>query len=376
MNIDSLDLKRQYKSIKKEVGSAVRDLFESQSFILGKTVSDFEEKIADYCGVKYAVGCASGTDAILLSLMVAGIEVGDEVVVPSFTFIASAEPIARLGAKPVFADILPDTYNLDPESFEKAVTKKTRAVVVVHLYGQTADMKDILTIAKKYRLKVIEDVAQAIGAFDGSVGKRAGSMGDFGAFSFFPSKNLGGCGDGGMITVNNRKRLERLSALRQHGSNRRYYHDILGMNSRLDALQAAVLNVKLKYLDKWLKEREEKAGFYNKLFAEKFGGSISVPVVREGNKHTYHQYVIRIAGVSGKRRDSLINYLRENGVGANIYYPLPCHRQKCFSYLKKVKLPVTDKVSKEVIALPIYPELKPVEQKYIVELIGKWLKRV
>ncbi|MFH1384682.1 MAG: DegT/DnrJ/EryC1/StrS family aminotransferase [Candidatus Omnitrophota bacterium] len=300
MKVPALDLKRQYKKVKKEIQHNINTLCDKQQFVLGKAVADFERSIAAYCGTKYAVGCASGTDAILLSLIIAGIKRGDEVLVPSFTFIASAEPIARLGATPVFCDIDSKTYNIDHALLEKKVTKKTKAIIVVHLYGQTADMKKIIAFAKKYKLNVIEDACQAIGAVYGPLGKKAGSMGDLGCFSFFPSKNLGGFGDGGMIITDKKSYADTLYMLRQHGSQKKYYHTLLGMNSRLDALQATVLQVKLKYLDEWIKGRIEKAAYYDRLFKEKLERLIVTPKVAGDNIHTYHQYVIKINDTSKK----------------------------------------------------------------------------
>ncbi len=378
MNIPALDLKRQYKGIKEEILENIHSLCDEQHFILGKSVSEFEKKIADYCNTRYAVGCASGTDAILLSLMVSGITCGDEVLVPSFTFIASAEPIARLGAKPVFCDINEKTYNIEPSLIEEKITKKTKAIIIVHLYGQTADVSPLLKVAEKYKLIVIEDAAQAIGAVYGKLKKKAGSMGDLGCFSFFPSKNLGGFGDGGMIVTNKKSFVDKLFMLRQHGSEKKYYHDVLGMNSRLDALQAVVLGVKLKYLDKWIRGRVERAEYYNLTFRKKMGGRIVTPYIEDGNVHTYHQYVIRIPGILRKMRDGLLVYLHEKGIGANVYYPQPCHEQKCFSYLryKKGSLPVTEEAADTTLSLPIYPELTEVEQEYVVGSVVGFIHKI
>ena len=369
--VPALDLKKQYKGIKKEIVHTVHSLCESQYFILGKSVADFEKNIADYCHTRFAVGCASGTDAILLSLMVAGITCGDEVLVPSFTFIATAEPVVRVGARPVFCDINEKTYMIDPSLIEKKITKKTKAIIVVHLYGQTADMNAIRRIARKYKLIVIEDACQAIGAAYGLTQERAGSMGDLGCFSFFPSKNLGGFGDGGMIVTNTKRYADKLHVLRQHGSRKKYYHEILGLNSRLDALQAVVLQVKLKYLDEWIQGRMKKAAYYNTLFRKKAPQRIVIPYVEKNNMHTYHQYVIRIPGISRKKRDDLLAFLHKKGIGANVYYPRPCHRQKCFSYLryKKGSLPVTEEAANTTLSLPIYPELTRKKQKYVVDSV-------
>ena len=371
MNIPALDLKKQYRKIKREILQNIHALCDEQHFILGKPVADFEKQIADYCTTRFAVGCASGTDAILLSLMVSGITGGDEVLVPSFTFVASAEPIARLGAKSVFCDINKRTYNIEPSLIEKKITKKTRAIIVAHLYGQTADMYPVLTVARKNKLIVIEDACQAIGAVYGRGKKKAGSMGDLGCFSFFPSKNLGGFGDGGMIVTNTKKYADKLYMLRQHGSRKKYHHDILGMNSRLDALQAVVLSVKLKYLDEWIQGRMKKAAYYNALFRRKAAGRIVIPSVENNNVHTYHQYIINIPGISRKKRNALVAFLQKKGIGANVYYPQPCHLQKCFSYLryKKGSLPVTEEAANTTLSLPIYPELTRVEQMYVVDSV-------
>jgi len=378
MKVPPLNLQKQYKKIKKEVRDRINEVCDAQAFVLGKTVSDFENHFAAYCGTKYAVGCANGTDAILLSLKVLGIQAGDEVLVPSFTFVASAEPIARLGATPVFVDIDSQTYNVDTADLEKKITKKTKAIIIVHLYGQTADMNAVMKISRKHKLKVIEDACQAVGSVYGPKGKKAGTFGDCAAFSFFPTKNLGGFGDGGIIVTQNKKYDEQLRMLRQHGSNKRYYNDLLGMNSRLDALQAAVLDVKLKYLDVWQSERLKRANIYSHLLLKELKNDVIVPYIEKMNLHTFHQYMIQIPGVQGSKRDQLVAFLQKNAIGSMIYYPVPCHRQKCFSYLKNKKglLPVTEKVAKRVFSLPIYPELTTQEQKYVVETIKKGLKNI
>jgi dTDP-4-amino-4,6-dideoxygalactose transaminase len=376
MNIPPLDLKRHYKPLRKEIRKRIDAVCDAQAFILGKTVSDFEDAFAQYCGSTYAIGCANGTDAILLSLKVAGITCGDEVLVPSFTFIASAEPIARLGATPVFCDIDKTTYNIDPALLESKITKKTKAIVVVHLYGQTADMKPIMALARKYKLKVIEDACQAIGAIYGALNKKAGTFGDCACFSFFPTKNLGGFGDGGMIITNNKKYADELRMLRQHGSDKRYYHDMLGMNSRLDALQATVLHVKLPHLESWLSQRRAKAQVYTNLLRSAFRDNVQTPIVEKGNTHTFHQYTLQIEGIEKKKRDDLVAYLQSQGIGSMVYYPVPCHKQKCFQYLKKkALLPVTERVSERAFSLPIFPELKKEEQKYIVDAIEQYVKK-
>jgi dTDP-4-amino-4,6-dideoxygalactose transaminase len=378
MKVPPLDLQKQYKTLKKEIRKKIDAVCEAQAFVLGKTVSDFEERFAAYCGAEYAIGCANGTDAILLSLMVAGITCGDEVLVPSFTFIASSEPVARVGATPVFCDIDPETYNIDPFLLEEKITPNTKAIIVVHLYGQTVHMKPILKLARKYHLTVIEDACQAVGALYGVSGEKAGTFGDLAAFSFFPTKNLGGFGDGGMLVTGNKRYDEKLRMMRQHGSKKRYHNDILGMNSRLDALQAAVLDVKLDFLDRWLDARRDRAQRYTKLLSERFGPEVMTPLTEKNNIHTFHQYTIQINGVSGKKRDLLLDILHAHDIGAMTYYPIPCHLQKCFSYLgySKGSLPVTEAASQRVFSLPLYPELTLKQQAYVVETIAYGLENI
>ncbi|MBN1492787.1 MAG: DegT/DnrJ/EryC1/StrS family aminotransferase, partial [Candidatus Omnitrophica bacterium] len=350
-----------------------------QTFILGKPVEDFEKAIATFCGVKHAIGVSSGTDAIQLALMVAGITQGDEVITTPFTFIATAEPIALLGAKPVFVDIDPRTFNIDPEKIEEKITKRTKAIIVVHLYGQAAAMRPILAIARKHNLTVIEDACQAIGAVDGTTKKQAGAIGAIGCFSFFPSKNLGGFGDGGLVTTDNEASAELIAKLRVHGSAQRYYHDEIGINARLDALQAVVLKVKLKYLAGWLKARRVKAEKYNELIDNKgLKDIIATPFVAPGNVHTYHQYTLTLLGkkASSKLRDDLCEHLRKNGIGSMVYYPVPLHIQKCFTYLgyKKGDYPISETCAQHVFSLPIFPELTDDEQTYIIDRIAGFLK--
>lgn len=362
MQVPLLDLKTQYYDIKDEICRAVEKVLDSQAYIMGPPVKELEEKIASYCGTDYAVAVASGTDAILLSLMAAGIGPGDEVITTPFTFFATAGCIHRVGAKPVFVDIEPDTYNIDPEKIEGKITDRTKAILPVHLYGQICDMERIMKIAEKYSLKVIEDCAQAIGAKNG-YGKKAGSIGDTGCFSFYPSKNLGACGDGGIITTSNKELYDFMVILRNHGSNPKYYHKYVGTNSRLDTIQAAILLVKLKYLDQWTDGRRKNASYYDRGFS---GTSVIFPQVKEGNYHIYHQYVVRV-----RNRDDLFNYLKENNTGCDIYYPVPLHLQECFASLgyREGDLPVSEKAAKEVIAIPIYPELTHEQQDYVVDKI-------
>jgi len=389
--MEFLDLTLQYKSIKREVNEAIKRVLESGQFIGGKEVENFEKEFAKFCGIKYAISVNSGTDALFLSLKTLGIGPGDEVITTPFTFIATAEVIANLGAKPVFVDIDPKHFNIDPLKIEKAITKKTKAIIPVHLFGQMADMDEIIRIAKKYKLFVVEDAAQAIGAkikfpisnFQFSnksqisksklkiKWRMAGSIGDVGCFSFFPSKNLGAFGDGGMVVTNNKKLAEKIRLLRNHGSSpkNKYLNLILGTNSRLDAIQAAILRVKLKYLKKWIKKRQEIANYYNQ-FLQGIG-DIQVPEILLDRTHTFHQYTIRT-----KNRDKLKKYLEKNGIPTMIYYPIPLHLQpafKCLGY-KKGDFPEAEKASKEVLSLPIYPELSKKEQEFIVRKIKEFYK--
>ncbi len=371
MKIPQLDLVVQYKNIKNEIDSAVLSVLKSGRFIIGENVKKLEGSIAKFVGVKYAIGVASGTDALLISLMAIGIKPGDEVITTPFTFFATAGSIARLYAKPVFIDIDPETYNIDPNKLEdflkKNYTKKIKAVIPVHLYGQSADMDPILKLAKKYNLKVIEDAAQSLGAT--YKGKQTGSMGDTGCFSFFPTKNLGAYGDGGMVVTNDDELAEKIRILRVHGSKPKYYHSIVGLNSRLDEIQAAILNVKFKYLTKWIEQKREKAALYNKLFKEKLSDKVVTPFEAPYNYHTYHQYTIRVK----KGRDELREYLKQQGIGTSVYYPLPLHLQKCFANLgyKEGNFPEAEKASKEVLSLPMYPEITEEEQEKVVKEIER-----
>ncbi len=358
MEIASLDLKRQYESIREEVNNAVLEVLASQSFILGPFVESFEQKIAKYCSVRYAIGVSSGTDAILLALMACGVKNGDEVITTPFTFFATAGSIVRLGAVPVFVDIDPDTYNIDVNKIAPAVNKKTKAILPVHLYGQCADMDAILEVARANGLMVIEDAAQAIGAV--YKGKNAGSMGDMGCFSFYPTKNLGGYGDGGLVTTNNAELAEFIKILRVHGSKPKYYHSYIGVNGRLDAIQAAVLSVKLKYLNEWSEKRRFIASYYHEHLKRL---PIRLPKIGSHNTHIFHQYVI-----ATPRRDTLMEYLKQQGIETAVYYPVPLHLQKCFDYLgyKRTDLPESEKASNETLALPIYPEITQKEQDYVI----------
>jgi dTDP-4-amino-4,6-dideoxygalactose transaminase len=362
VKIPLLDLKAQYQSIRTEVDAALKKVVEAQDFILGEEVRSLEKEVAAYCDTKYGVGVASGTDALILALRALDIGAGDEVITTPFTFFATAESISVAGAKPVFVDIDSKTYNINPELIEKKITKKTKAIMPVHLYGQCADMDPIMAIAEKHGLKVIEDNAQAIGAT--YKGRKSGSIGDIGCLSFFPSKNLGGFGDGGMVVTNNEKLAQRIRSLRVHGGAVQYIHSEIGMNSRLDNLQAAALRVKLKYLDKWLKARRETAAFYN----EKLKAlPVICPYVPEYNIHTYHQYTLRVK--SGQKK--IIKHLSDNGIGARVYYPVPLHLQDCYKDLgyKKGDIKESERACEEAFSIPVFPELTQAQKEYIVEKI-------
>ncbi len=367
-SIPILDLKAQYKSIKSEIMAAVEVVFESQYFILGKEGVALEEALAPYCGVKYAIGCASGSDALLLALMALDIKPGDEVITTPFTFFATGGSVSRLGAKPVFVDIDSETFNIDPKLIEAKINERTRAIMPVHLFGQCAEMNEISAIANKYNIPVIEDAAQAIGSE--YYGKRAGSLGLVGCLSFFPSKNLGAAGDAGMMLTNDEELAEKLRILRVHGGKPKYYYRMLGCNSRLDELQAAVLRIKFKYLEDWTKARQENATRYNNLFAQyKLTDQVKTPKVLPYCRHIFHQYTICVS-----KRDELMAYLKENGIGTEIYYPLSLHQQDCFSYLGQVtgSLPNSEKAAAEVLSLPIYPELTEEQQDYVVSTIASF----
>jgi len=363
MNVPFLDLKRQYASIKEELDQAVFSVLSHTKFILGPEVQGFEEKVAQYCGTKFAVGVASGTDALLLSLRACGVGTGDEVITTGFSFFATAGVISRLGAIPVYVDIDPDTYNMAPDKIEEKITSKTKAIMPVHLFGQCADMDPIMEIARKHKIKVVEDAAQAIGSE--YKGKKAGNLSDFGCFSFFPSKNLGAAGDGGMVVTNDQEMADLVRILRVHGSKPKYYHSIVGYNSRLDALQAAILGVKLKYLDGWTKKRREHAEVYNAAFKDI---DVVTPKEEEFNYHIYNQYTIAL-----KKRDRLREVLKEKGVGHDVYYPVPLHLQECYRSLgyKEGDLPVTEEKAGEVVSIPVYPELTEEEQSFVIETVKK-----
>ena len=381
MNIPLLDLKAQYETIKEEIMAVTMEVYQSQRFILGPKAEELEGKIAAYIQVKYAVGVSSGTDALLISLMSAGIGPGDLVVTSPYTFFSTAGSIARLGAIPVFVDIDHLTYNIDPEKVEKRISSmnakersRLKAIVPVHLFGQCADMDTIIAIAKSLGILIIEDAAQAIGAeykFSNGSLKKAGSMGDYGCFSFFPSKNLGSFGDGGMVTTNDEEVFQRLKIMRSHGSQPKYYHKVIGGNFRLDDLQAAILLVKFNYLEGWTEKRRENARIYRELFARKGIEGIEPPVENKG-RHIYNQFVIKI----GQKRDVLKGYLTDQGIGCEIYYPVPLHIQECFRYLgyRPEDCPVSVEAAAKTIALPVYPELRYEQIEYVVEKISSFYK--
>jgi len=372
MNVPLLDLKAQYRSIKPEIDAAVAEIFESQYFIMGPRVKACEEAIAAYTGVDHAIGVASGTDALLIALMAEGIGPGDEVITSPYTFFATAGSVARLGAKPVFVDIDPVTFNIDVTKIAARINDRTRAIIPVHLYGQMADMEPLMELARKFSLVVIEDAAQAIGAEYRC--RRAGAIGDYGCFSFFPSKNLGGAGDGGMVVTRDRGRADKLSILRVHGMEPKYYHKYLGGNFRLDALQAAVVEVKLRYLDTWTAARQSNAKRYDRLLtaAGLVGpAQLTLPRVMM-DRHIFNQYVVRAA-----RRDELKAHLLARQVGVEVYYPVPLHLQECFAGLKYQPgdFPQSERAALETLALPIYPELSDAQAEYVVQSIAEFYRR-
>lgn len=370
MKVPLLDLVAQHQTIHDEVMAVVKRVFDSQQFIMGAEVAAFEREAAAYCNVKHAIGCASGSDALLLALMALGIGEGDEVITTAYSFFATASAITRLGARPVFVDIAYDDFNLNVDLLERAITPRTKAILPVHLYGQCARMDVILEVAGKHSLHVVEDAAQAIGAeFQG---RRAGSMGAVGCFSFFPSKNLGGAGDGGLMTTNDDELAAKLSMLRVHGMEPKYYHQVVGICSRLDALQAAVLRVKLKYLDGWTESRQANAARYGRLFQEAGVEEVVPPKIHSNCRHIFHQYTIRCS-----RRDELKAHLQQSGIGSEVYYPVPLHRQQCFEFLgyKLGDLPETEQAALECLSLPIYPELAAHQQQYVVEKIAEFYRR-
>jgi dTDP-4-amino-4,6-dideoxygalactose transaminase len=387
-HVPLLDLTAQYSEIESEIKEALERLFRTQQFILGPNVEELEERIADYSQCRYGIGVSSGTDALLVALM--ALDIGPEhgVLTTPYSFFATAGAITRLGARPLFCDIDPETYNLSPTALAEVIDTRCemragnlidrhsgrwiKAVMPVHVFGQTADMDPVLELARRFNLKVIEDAAQAIGA-ECSEGRRAGSMGDIGCFSFFPSKNLGAFGDAGMCTTNDPDLAERLEILRVHGGKRKYFHAVVGGNFRLDALQAAVLLVKLKYLDQWTERRQQNASFYDGALNElDLGENLSTPITTEGFRHIFNQYVLRV-----RRRDDLRERLSAAGIGTAIYYPLSLHQQECFAYLGYAAgdFPESNRAARETLAVPIYPELTEAQLHHVVRQIGDFYQK-
>jgi dTDP-4-amino-4,6-dideoxygalactose transaminase len=367
MNVPLLDLTQQNAALRPEVEAAIGRVLDTNGFILGSEVAALENELADYCGTRHAIACASGSDAILLALMALDVGPGDEVITTPYSFFATVSSITRLGATAVFVDIEPDTYNIDPAKIEPAITPRTKAIEPVHLYGQSADMAAINEIADRHGIAVVEDAAQAIGAEENGV--RVGAMGALGCFSFYPSKNLGGMGDGGFLSTSDDALAAKLRALRVHGAEEKYYHKYVGLNSRLDGFQGAILRVKLPHLEGWTESRRANAARYDQLFTDAgLREEIVVPVERPNARHIYNQYVIRVPD----RRDELRTYLTGSGIGTDIYYPVPLHLQECFGYLgyEPGDMPESERAAKETLALPIYPELRSEQQAYVVEKIA------
>lgn len=366
MKVPLLDLKEQNDRLRPEIEAALGRVLDSNGFILGDEVARLENELAAYCGAEFAIGCASGSDAILLALMALDVGPGDEVITTPYSFFATVSSITRLGATPVFVDIDPETFNLDSARIAERMTAATKAIEPVHLFGKCADMAEINSIAEAHGAAVVEDAAQAIGAeYQGS---KAGSIGQMGCFSFYPSKNLGGMGDGGFVTTNDEKLAAKLRALRVHGSEVKYYHKYVGLNSRLDGFQGAVLRVKLPHLEDWTRRREANAALYRELItARGIAEEVILPTAIAGSRHIYNQFVVRLPS----RRDAVREYLSQHGVGTDIYYPVPLHLQECFAYLgyREGDLPEAEKAARESLALPIYPELRPEQIEYVVDTL-------
>ncbi|RXK87128.1 DegT/DnrJ/EryC1/StrS family aminotransferase [Filimonas effusa] len=373
--IQMVDLKSQYQKLKTEIDKAVIDVLESSAFINGKPVHDLAADLSAYLGVKHVIPCANGTDALQIALMALDLKPGDEVITPSFTFIATTEVVALLQLKPVFVDVDRETFCIDPEGIRKAITPKTKAIVPVHLYGHAANMEEIMKIAAEYNLPVIEDNAQAIGCevkfSDGTI-KKTGSIGDIGTTSFFPSKNLGGYGDGGAIFTNNDTLADKLKMIANHGQSRRYYHDIVGCNSRLDTIQAAILKIKLRELDNYIQARNKAAGYYTKAFAGVPG--ITTPSLASYSNHVYHQYTLVLEGID---RNGLNQYLAEKHIPSMIYYPVPGHKQKMFDAfgLPQYELSVTDWLTERVLSLPMHTELDTEQLDFITSSVTEYINK-
>ncbi|WP_042470981.1 DegT/DnrJ/EryC1/StrS family aminotransferase [Bacillus ndiopicus] len=364
MKIPMLNLAEQYQTIKEDVLTELDKVMSSSQFILGSNVKQLEAEVAKLSNVAHGIGVANGSDAIHIALQAAGVGEGDEVITTAFTFFATGGAVARANAKPVYVDIDPVTFNIDPAKIEEAITEKTKAIIAVHLYGQMADMESLRTIADKHSLVLIEDAAQAIGAKQN--GKTVGELGTAATYSFFPTKNLGAYGDAGMLVTNNDELADNARIIRVHGSKPKYYHQVLGYNSRLDELQAAILNVKLPYLAKWTEQRRTHAAYYTQQLQTKVGQYVTTPTEVEGYYHVYHQYTLRV-----ERRNELQVYLQEQGIATMIYYPVPLHLQPVFTYLgyKEGDLPVTEKATKEALSLPMFPEMKQEQQDFIIAKI-------
>jgi dTDP-4-amino-4,6-dideoxygalactose transaminase len=373
--LQMVDTKTQYHKIKQEVDAAVIAVLESSQFIGGKVVNDFADNLATYHKSKHVIPCANGTDALQIAMMALGLQPGDEVITPSFTYIATVEVAALLHIKPIFVEVDPKTFCIDPAVIEKAITPKTKAIIPVHLYGHAADMEPIMEIAARHNLFVIEDNAQGIGnvyTFSNGTQKKTGSIGHIGCTSFYPSKNLGAYGDGGAMFTDDDALADKLKMIASHGQSKRYYHDVVGCNSRLDALQAAILDIKLKHLDEYIDARRKAADFYDAAFAG--NEKITVPFRAENNKHVFHQYTITLNGVD---RDGLNQFLADNGVPSMIYYPVPAHRQKMFDAFggNEYKLDVTDWLTERVISLPIHTELDEEQQQFIVNKVLEFVQQ-
>lgn len=373
MKVPLLDLQAQQQPLRQEIDQAIKNVLDRTQFVLGAEVAKLETELAAYSNCEFGVGCASGTDALLLALMALDIKSGDEVITTPYSFFSTVSSITRLGATPVFVDVDPQTYNLEVGQIAAKITRNTKAIMPVHLFGQCAEMTELIEISRKYNVPIIEDAAQAIGAED--AGKRAGELGAIGCFSFYPSKNLGAAGDGGLLTTNDSALADKLKMLRVHGSRTKYYHEAVGLNSRLDNLQAAILLIKLPHLDAWSNARKQNAETYKKLFAEAgLNEQIGLPFERENVRHIYNQFTVR---VSAEKRDQLKQFLQTNEIGTDIYYPVPLHLQKCFEFLNHQPgdFPNSERAAQETLALPIYPELTLEQQTYVVEQIVRFFKQ-
>lgn len=367
------DLQSQYQDLQPQLEEAVRRVLASGQVILGPEVAALEEEVAQYCGAGFAVGCSSGSDALLLALHALGVGPGDEVILPPFTFFASMGAVLRCGARPVFADIDPDTYNLDPMQVENKITENTRAIMPVHLYGQCAEMEPLWHIAERHQLSIVEDAAQAIGS--DYQGKRTGTLGAIGCFSFYPSKNLGAYGDAGMAVTNDPEWAERMACLRVHGMEPKYYHKYLGWNARLDAIQAALLRVKLPHLDRWTTGRQQVAARYDALIEEShLGHFLHRPLRRPARRHVFNQYVVRVAN---GQRDALVRHLKSERIACEIYYPVPLHLQDCVAHLgyHSGDFPASESASRSVLALPMYPELSEDQQRRVIQSCASFLRQ-